>query len=136
MKVTKLSTEEYREALSERYRMICGDKGITSAHLARISGLSKQYLYQLEKAKTLPGLDIMLFMSVSLDVSIDWFLRGRGNMYVTDVPPNKEMVPDCHDCEARVQHLEGMVAAYENMILKIAGKSRQVDVAGAEETHV
>jgi len=68
----------YAHAFSGRLRQIRNEVGFTQKELAKMSGVHRLYISRLERGVDKPGLNTLLNIADSLDVSLD-YLTGRSN---------------------------------------------------------
>ncbi len=61
---------------------------LTQVQLADFLGVSKQYFYRVEKGLTDLSKEKIVTLCVKYNVSIDWLLTGRGQMFLNKEPDN------------------------------------------------
>jgi transcriptional regulator with XRE-family HTH domain len=77
------SCQAKSESLTDLWKRICQALGAdTAPEIARRLGLTKQSVYQWQKGNP-PGLDMLIKIAQSGDVSLDWLILGIGQ----NVPP-------------------------------------------------
>jgi len=125
LKETIFSADTFRPGIQERYRRVCGELGMTSSELSKRSGMSKAYLYRIEKGETIPGVDLCLYLADTFSVNIHWLLYGTGNVY-TDQASREEpnAVPIDNREYARIQEQVTVIGHATEMLQKMLGSHK------------
>ncbi len=67
--------------LSERLRAIRFSLRLTQAEMADQLGVSNSFLSEIEKGKTKPGYEFLFNIYDIFDVSLNYLLKGKGDMF-------------------------------------------------------
>lgn len=65
-------------------------KGWTQEKLAETAGLHRSYLAEVESGKKQPSIDMLVAISSCTNVTIDWLLLGKGEMFRGEGSPKDE----------------------------------------------
>ena len=79
------------ETIGTRTKKIRDEKRLTQAELGNIIGVSKQAVANIESEHNKPSIDFISKLIENLDVNSNWYITGKGNMFVA---PQFEEVQD------------------------------------------
>jgi len=118
-----MAVRELDEAhIGTRLREIRKQMGFTQQDFSNVLRTSSGFISEVESAKKQPGVDLLLSLKRNWNISIDWLLTGRGNMFDGNTP---QKTTEDKERNAQIQQLaaEKQRLLEENLQLKA-----QVDV--------
>jgi len=74
-----------RLEIGKRLKLIRNKKGITQSELGEKLGIQFQHVSKYERGETVPTWENLIKLSEIFDVNINWFLTGKGKMFLSPV---------------------------------------------------
>ncbi|MCU0643156.1 MAG: helix-turn-helix domain-containing protein [bacterium] len=79
-----------RLEIGKRLKLIRNKKGITQSELGEKLGIQFQHVSKYERGETVPTWENLIKLTEIFDVNINWFLTGKGKMFLSPVTYSNE----------------------------------------------
>lgn len=71
-------------AIGNRLKFCRKQLGLSQKTMAENAGIVRSYISHIESGAQNPSFDVLAKLSTTFNISIDWLLYGRGQMYLID----------------------------------------------------
>ena len=114
-----------------RVKFIIDTLGINQSKLAEKMGVSKGIISEFASGAREPSKDFLFGIS-KLGISIDWFLSGKGEMFISDNIPKIPLMENLRELvestmDPRLNNVEARLEVLENLIKQVKPESSESD---------
>lgn len=116
--------QKQMSTLGQRTTLLKRTLGMTQKEFAKTGSFSQSNLSLLENDGVVPNLGFILRISEAFpQISLDWWLMGKGNMLVTRPDPEIENIKNLSDAKKVLNELRGAVEEMKYMRIVRKGNS-------------
>ena len=90
--------------------------GVSQQEVANKAELNRAYLTQIETGRTNPSFKLMFQLMITYNLSIDWLLSGKGQMFIVEEENIVNRLKPIH--QELLEKLDNLVPEQEDELIK------------------